>query len=384
MKKVLMIGWELPPFNSGGLGIACYYLALALSKKVDLFFSLPYQLNINLAHFPFKIIFANSVVKKISSYQLLNFPISSELFDQVITYGERLHQKIKDLDLNFDLIHAHDWLGSLAGIYLKEKLHKPLIIHIHSTEIERTGNNPNLTIYYLEKKSFETADRLIAVSNLTKKIVANFYGIDQNKIETVPNGIDYEIPQYKIIKFIQDLKNRNYKIVLFVGRLVLQKGPDYLLRTLKYVSQYIPKVKYIFAGSGEMINDLIKIAYYDQVIDKVIFAGFLREEELWSVYALSDILVAPSVFDPFGLVPLEGVKFKKPVIISKTTGVGEYLNNCFKVDYWDINAMVNYIVGLLNYNVLKKEMAENAYQELPKFNWEDRAENLLKIYNNLV
>lgn len=382
MINVLMIGWELPPFNSGGLGVASYYLALHLSKKINLIFSLPYQLPID--NLPIKIIFADTNFKIINPYHCLDILISPELFNQVITYGERIYQKIKKLKISFDIIHAHDWLGGLAGIYLKDKLNKSLIIHVHSTEIERTGNNPNWNIYHLEKKCFEEADKLISVSNLTKKIIKDFYEIDENKIEVVPNGIDFENKNCKFVKFISDLKKENYKIVLFVGRLVLQKGPDYLIQTLKYVSQYIPKIKYIFAGSGEMINELIKIAYNDGVIDKVIFAGFLRDEELWGVYSLSDILVAPSVFDPFGLVPLEGIKFKKPVIISKTTGVGEYLNNCLTVDYWDINLMANYIVGILKYPPLKNELVNNSYKELSKFNWEERADKIIKIYQSCL
>jgi glycosyltransferase involved in cell wall biosynthesis len=383
MKTVLMIGWELPPFNSGGLGVACYYLASHLSQKINLIFSLPYKLPINDS--PFSIIYPDNEIKKtINPYITLKIGLDNNLLLNVLNYGPRLYEKIKNLKNHIDLIHAHDWLAGVAGIYLKNKLNKPLIIHIHSTEIERTGNNPHPLIYSLEKEIFHQADKLIAVSHLTKKILKNFYDIDENKIEVVYNGIDLKIPSWRIINFLQDLKNNNYQIVLFVGRLVLQKGPDYLMKTLKYVSQYLKKVKYIFVGSGEMLNDLIKIAYYDNVIDKVIFAGFLREEELWSVYYLSDLLVVPSVFDPFGLVPLEGIKFKKPVIISKTTGVGEYLNHCLKVDYWDIKKMANYIVGLLKYDQLNNELSQNAQQELTKFDWQERINQILNIYQSLV
>jgi len=383
MKTVLMIGWELPPFNSGGLGVACYYLASHLSQKINLIFSLPYKLPINDS--PFSIIYPDNEIKQtINPYVTLKIGLDNNLLLNVLNYGPRLYEKIKNLKNHIDLIHAHDWLAGVAGIYLKNKLNKPLIIHIHSTEIERTGNNPHPLIYSLEKEIFHQAEKLIAVSHLTKKILKNFYDIDENKIEVVYNGIDLKMPSWRIINFLQDLKNNNYQIVLFVGRLVLQKGPDYLMKTLKYVSQYLKKVKYIFVGSGEMLNNLIKIAYYDNVIDKVIFAGFLREEELWSVYYLSDLLVVPSVFDPFGLVPLEGIKFKKPVIISKTTGVGEYLNHCLKVDYWDIKKMANYIVGILKYDQLKNELSQNAQQELTKFDWQERVNQILNIYQSLV
>ncbi|GIW66377.1 MAG: 4-alpha-glucanotransferase [Candidatus Parcubacteria bacterium] len=382
MLNILMIGWEIPPFNSGGLGVASFYLALNLSKKTNLIFTLPTYLP--LTKQPFKIIFADNKIKIINPYKILNLNIDFNLLNQVVSYGIRVYQKIISENLKIDIIHAHDWLGGLAGLYLKEKLNKPLIIHVHSTEIERTGLNPNLTIFNFEKECFNKADKLIAVSNLTKNIIKEFYNINENKIYVVPNGISYEEYNYYPVKFIQNLKIENYKIVLFVGRLVLQKGPDYLVKTIKYVKQYIPKVKYIFAGSGEMINDLIRIAYNENVIDNIIFAGFLRNDELWSIYNLSDVLVAPSVFDPFGLVPLEAVRFKKPIIISKTTGLGEYLNNCLRVDYWDIKLMANYIVNILKYQPLKNELAHNAYKELDKFNWEDRANKILEIYQKII
>jgi glycogen synthase len=381
MKKILMIGWELPPFNSGGLGVACYYIASYLSKKIKLIFSLPKKLPINKVNFD--LIFADEEVKILESYKNFKKYIPLEIFEEVLTYGYRLLEKIKKENIDFDIIHAHDWLGGLAGIYLKENLKKPLIVHIHSTEIERTGNNPNLAIYNIEKEILQKADLIISVSNLTKNIINKNYEIKEDKIFVLYNGIDLNPNEYEIIPYILNLKNENYKIILFVGRLVLQKGPDYLLSTIKYVTTYIPKVKYIFAGSGDMLDSLIKKAYYENLLNYVIFAGFLREKELWSLYKLSDVLVMPSVFDPFGLVALEAIKFKLPIIISKTSGVGENLNNCLKVDYWDIKKMSNYITGILKYEPLKNEISNNLYNELKKFDWEDRVNELLKIYQKI-
>ncbi len=381
MKNVLMIGWELPPFNSGGLGVASYYLASHLSKKVNLIFTLPKKLPIK--NCPFKILFADNEIKIIEGYRKYKGILVNGFLEEVLTYGIRLLQKIKELNLKIDIIHAHDWLGGVAGIYLKEKLNKPFIIHVHATEIERTGNNPNPIIFKLEKDCFEKADLIITVSELTKNIVTEFYNIPKNKIISLPNGIDFEIPHNKIPQFILELKKQGYKIVLFVGRLVLQKGPDYFVRTLKYVSEFIPKIKYVIVGSGDMLPEIIKIAYYDNVLDKIIFAGFLRDEELWGVYNYSDLLVAPSVFDPFGLVPLEAVKFNLPVIISKTTGVGYYLNHCLKVDFWDVKMMANYIIGVLKYLPLKNELIFNSSKELYKFDWEERANRLVEIYSKL-
>jgi glycosyltransferase involved in cell wall biosynthesis len=381
MKNVLMIGWELPPFNSGGLGVASYYLALHLSKKVNLIFTLPKKLPIK--NCPFKILFADNEIKIIEGYLKYKGIIVNGFLEEVLTYGIRLLQKIKEEKIKVDIIHAHDWLGGVAGTFLKDNLNKPLIIHVHATEIERTGNNPNPLIYHLEKECFSKANLIITVSHLTKQIVSEFYGIPPSKIIPLPNGIDLEIPPNKIPQFILELKKHGYKIVLFVGRLVLQKGPDYFIKTLKYVSKFIPKVKYVIAGTGDMFPSLIKIAYEDGVLDKIIFAGFLRDEELWGVYKYSDLLVAPSVFDPFGLVPLEAIKLNVPVIISKTTGLGNYLDHCFKVDFWDIKQMANYIVGTLKYSPLRTELISNSFRELYKFNWEDRANKLVEIYSSL-
>jgi glycogen(starch) synthase len=376
MKNVLMIGWELPPFNSGGLGVASYYLALHLSKKINLIFTLPKKLPIK--NCPFKILFADNEIKIIEGYLKYKGIIVNGFLEEVLTYGIRLLEKIK-----VDIIHAHDWLGGVAGTFLKDNLNKPLIIHVHATEIERTGNNPNPLIYHLEKECFSKANLIITVSHLTKQIVSEFYGIPPSKIIPLPNGIDLEIPPNKIPQFILELKKHGYKIVLFVGRLVLQKGPDYFIKTLKYVSKFIPKVKYVIAGTGDMFPYLIKIAYEDGVLDKIIFAGFLRDEELWGVYKYSDLLVAPSVFDPFGLVPLEAIKLNVPVIISKTTGLGNYLDHCFKVDFWDIRQMANYIIGTLKYSPLRSELVSNSFRELYKFDWEDRANKLVEIYVSL-
>jgi len=376
-----MIGWELPPFNSGGLGVASYYLALHLSKKVNLIFTLPKNLPIK--NCPFKILFADDEIKVLKGYLKYKGIIVNGFLEEVLTYGIRLLQKIKEEKIKVDIIHAHDWLGSVAGAFLKDNLNKPLIIHVHATEIERTGNNPNPLVYHLEKECFTKADLIISVSHLTKKIISEFYEIPSSKIISLPNGIDLEIPPNRTPHFILELKKQGYKIVLFVGRLVLQKGPDYFVKTLKYVSKFIPKVKYVIVGTGDMFPSLIKIAYEDGVLDKIIFAGFLRDEDLWGIYKYSDVLVAPSVFEPFGLVPLEAIKLNVPVIISKTTGLGEYLDNCLKVDFWDVQQISNFIVGVLKYTPLKNELISNSFNELYKFNWENRADKLVEIYSSL-
>lgn len=384
MKRVLMIGWELPPFNSGGLGVACFFLAKSLNKKVDLTFALPHSLAIK--NVPFKVIFAETFDKTTYSAYTSTAELAGAwtgLFEDVLTYGTRLLRRIRELGLTFDLLHAHDWLAGLAGLYLKQQLGLPLIIHVHATEIERTGGNPNQTIYQFEREIFEQADLIVTVSHLTREIVYSSYQIPRDKIRVVPNGIDLTTYRGRIPFYLKLLRSHGYKIVLFVGRLVLQKGPDYLLRTLPLVSQFVPKVKYVFLGSGEMMPDLIAEAERLAVLDKVIFTGFLRDAELEGVYQSADLLVVPSVFDPFGLVPLEGIKNGTPVIISKTTGVGDYLSHVLKVDFWDKQRLADLIASCLKYPCLRRELATNAKQELPKFDWDDRSDSLLEIYNTV-
>jgi glycosyltransferase involved in cell wall biosynthesis len=392
MKNVLMLGWELPPFNSGGLGVACFFMAEALSKKINLVFALPKKLS--LSNTPFPVIFADDEIKILSGY-LDAGEAASGLLKEVESYGKRLERLIKNKNLKFDLIHAHDWLSASAAIYLKNKFKIPAIIHIHATEIERTGNNPNLAIFQKEKENFDKAERLITVSHQTREIVYQYYNIARDKISVVPNGIELKINPVKLPEYLKRLKADGYKLVLFVGRLSLQKGPDYFLETLPLVKQYTDlhgfrhgltrntKIKYIFCGSGEMMERLINRASELNVLQDIIFTGFLRNEELWGMYQLADVFVAPSVFDPFGLVPLESIKYNTPVIISKTTGVGDYLYNVLKVDFWDINKMAGLIIATLKYSALRRELTGNSFQELPKFDWNQRADKIIDIYQSM-
>lgn len=377
MKDVLMIGWELPPFNSGGLGVACFYLAEALAKKVNLYFALPKRIPLQPTVFP--LIFADEEMRVMPGYGGGGV---SNILVEVESYGPRLFKAIKKAKLKFDIIHAHDWLCAKAAVFLKEKLHLPAILHIHATEFERTGGNPNPTIYRIEKETFQQADTLVTVSDLTAQLVSDCYQIAPSKITAVPNGIDFTHHAGKDNVYFKQLKEKGYKLVLFVGRLVLQKGPDYFLQTLPQVKKFF-KVKYIFAGSGEMFEQLVTTAKELGVLGDIVFTGFLRDSELWGLYEVADLLVAPSVFDPFGLVPLESIKYKTPVIISKTTGAGHYLAHALKCDFWDTQKMSELIINLLKYPAARRELAENSYQELPKFNWEDRANTMLKLYETL-
>lgn len=240
--KVLMIGWELPPFNSGGLGVACFYLAQELNKKTNLTFTLPTQLPINKV--PFKVIFANPYFKK--SYGYLNNKkifINDDIFNLVLTYGQRILDVYNDKP---DILHGHDWLTAPALAFLKEYFNVPTFLHIHSTEIERTGGNPHPIIFQIEQEYFAKADYLLPVSDLTKEVLIKIYHLPEEKIFVLPNGFSWQKNNSQLAQYLLNLKNENWYIILFVGRLTLQKGPDYLIKTIPLVKKFLPKSKFVF------------------------------------------------------------------------------------------------------------------------------------------
>ncbi len=375
-----MVGWELPPFNSGGLGVACFHLAKELSKLVDLTFSLPTYLPINKV--PFKLIFANHFFKKISSsynnqFSFLNF-IDHNTLNLVLTYGSRL---LNLIDEKQEIIHGHDWLTAPATIFLKNHFQALSFIHVHSTEIERTGNNPNPIILKIEKDYFKQSDYLLPVSDLTKDVLVNIYHLPPEKIIVLPNGFHWESSPGNLPSYLMTLKKEGWQIVLFVGRITLQKGPDYLMKAIPFVLKILPKTKFIFVGHGDMFPQLIKMSYELGIASNVIFTSFLRDSNLAGIYQSADLLVVPSVADPFGLVPLEGLNHNVPVIVSKTTGVGYYLNHSLKFDFWDTYEMANKIIGLLKYQKLHRTYLKNTQIEAKlKFDWSKTAYQLYQIY----
>lgn len=375
-----MLGWELPPFNSGGLGVACFYLAQELSKKIDLTFALPTKLPIK--NTPFKVIFAENYSKKTYAYLEKHFWFKSDLLSLVFSYGQRILTVYKEKP---DIVHGHDWFSGPGIYFLKNHFKTPSFLHIHSTEIERTGNNPNPIIFQIEKEYFAKADYLLPVSDLTKEVLIKIYGLSENKIFVMPNGFYWSKENGRLAKYLYSLKKCGWQIVLFVGRLTLQKGPDYLMRAIPLVKKFLPKTKFIFVGSGDMFPQLVKLAYELNLQENVFFTNFLRDEYLWGIYELADLLVVPSVADPFGLVPLEGLNYDVPVIVSKTTGVGLYLNNMMKFDFWDIKELANKIIGLLKYQKMKNLYLINSKTEAKtKFCWSKTAHNLLLLYQRCL
>lgn len=413
--KILMFGWEFPPFHSGGLGVACEGLIKGLSSlKIKVCFVLPKRVDgISLKADPFfyKFVFANELklklstnlkVKTIDSFlspyitsdEYLSFYekliltggkkniYNSNLFEEVLRYGKEAVAIA--LEEDFDIIHAHDWLSFPAGIEAKKISRKPLVVHIHATEFDRTGGSGvNQQVYEIEKQGFKTADKIIAVSNFTKNKVIEHYGIEPDKIIVVHNAVEQKGVAYFNNNFHQ-LKRAGQKIVLFLGRITIQKGADYFLRAAKKVLEKNQNVFFIIAGTGDMERQIIEEAAVMGISDKVLFTGFIKEENLTELYQMADLYVLPSVSEPFGLTPLEALTYGTPVLISKQSGVSEVLSHCLKVDFWDIDEMANKILAVLEYSELKEELRDYGGLEVKKFSWQDSAQKCLDIYQSLI
>jgi glycosyltransferase involved in cell wall biosynthesis len=278
------------------------------------------------------------------------------------------------------VIHAHDWLTYKAGINAKKISGKPLIVHVHATEFDRTGGNSiNQDVYRLEKEGMDYADKIITVSNYTKNMVVANYGIDPRKIEVVHNAVeftDFRWPDAKIKDGI--------KTVLFLGRITLQKGPDYFVYAAKRISDIYPNVRFIVVGSGDMQPFMIKKSAELGISDRMIFAGFMQGDDVDKAFQMADVYVMPSVSEPFGITPLEALRNHVPVIISKQSGVSEVLRNALKVDFWDIDEMTNKVVSVLKYSELHEELRDNGVDEVRKFSWDNPAGKCMDIYHNLM
>lgn len=394
-----MLGWEFPPFASGGLGTACYGLAKSLSKQGENITFIAPKADPN-AHNFLKMISAD--MKKIK-FKAINSPITPYMNEKEYEkeynryskskeksiYGRNLMQEVERfaksaeliaIDEQFDVIHCHDWLTFKAGMNIKRRTKKPLVVHVHATEYDRTGGNGrNDYVYNIEREGMMMADKVITVSNFTKNMVVNNYGIDPNKIEVVHNAVEftgYNIEKQKI--------NNYDKVVLFLGRITLQKGPDYFIEAAGKVLKKMNNVKFVVAGSGDMEYKMIEKAAQMGIGDKVLFAGFLEGTDIDRAYKMADVYVMPSVSEPFGITPLEAMRNGTPVIISKQSGVSEVIKNCLKVDFWDTDQMANKIIGVLKYKELNEEMKHNGTKEVMKFSWDVPAQKCMNIYRGVI
>ena len=277
---------------------------------------------------------------------------------------------------DFDVIHAHDWLTYPAGLALARVTGRPLIVHVHSTEFDRSGSNVNQRVYDIERAGMQGADRVIAVSQLTKSICVRRYGVAPAKVDVVYNGIERENQQAPENVRIES----GDKIVLFLGRITMQKGPEYFIAAAKRVLEKIGNVKFIVAGSGDMALRMVELAANMGIGHKVLFTGFLRGKDVERVYQMADCYVMPSVSEPFGIAALEAIHHDVPVIISKTSGAAEVLTHVLKVDFWDTDEMANKIVAVLRHPPLSQTMREHGTIELHRLTWTGAADECVRTY----
>jgi glycosyltransferase involved in cell wall biosynthesis len=368
--KIAMIGWEYPPFKVGGLGTHCYGLTHGLAdKNVHIDFYMPKLRQ--------KVKSDNKNITIIEVGESEVYPydrpddkeIGGKFFDAVYRYNDLLVKRIKG---KYDVIHCHDWLTMKAAIAVKEKLGIPLVLTVHSTEYDRSGwIYPNQWFIDIEREGMQKADRIIAVSEFTKRVIVEKYGIHPDKITVVHNAV-YPIGEGE---------KRN--LILFLGRLTIQKGPEFFLKTAKKVLDY-EDARFVIAGIGDMLPRLIEQAVHLGISNKVIFTGKLTEEEVKHIYKISSIYVMPSVSEPFGITALEAISAGTPTIVSKSAGVSEVLKNCFKVDFWDTDEMANKIIALLRYDSLRDTMTQSSKREIQLFTWDRVAERTLQVYRGLV
>lgn len=404
-----MFGWEFPPFKSGGLGTACHDLTKGLANQgVDITFVMPHAPDGADSDFV-KIIGCNNLkdrikIRKINSAlqpyltsetylkSVKNAPRFSNNNNNGQVYGNNLSEEVCRYseaakfiaeEENFDVIHVHDWMTYQAGINAKKVSGKPLVAHIHATEFDRTGGSPNSFISHVEYNGLKNADRIIANSNYTKQNVIKHYNIESDKIEVVHWGIDQD--NYDMNKdYETKIKESGDKIVLFLGRVTLQKGPDYFVEAARKVLEVEKAVKFVMAGDGDMMHKMIEKTVEMGISDKFMFTGFLNGADVYKAYKMADIYVMPSVSEPFGLVALEAIKNRTPVIMSKNAGVSEVVNHALKIDFWDVDKMANHIVSIIRYSELEHEMSENCYKESFKFNLDEPAMKCMRVYNDLL
>lgn len=391
--QVLMVGWELPPHNSGGLGVACMGLSKALADKgTGITFVLPKRQDIDLDFM--NLIFADVEMAEGEMLKAYTTHHSwAKLFDTndippdyvrgALSYAKKMGKLAKLLKGKVNIIHAHDWMTYPAAMAAQEVLKVPMVSHVHATEYDRTGGNwPNPKVFKIEKRGVDVSDKVLPVGGITKNILINKYQTDPGKIEVVYNGVD--TVKKELAPALMPLKKMGYKLVLFLGRLTLQKGPEYFVKAAKIVSNYDPKTIFIVTGSGDMQEQMIAETIKYGVFDKFLFTGFLRDEEKDRIFQAADIYVMPSVSEPFGITALEAVVNGTPVLVSKQSGVSEIMHHALKVDFWDINDMADKILAVLSYKALPKDLITESFKEVKNYTWEKSAEKVLNVYRELI
>ncbi len=426
--RVLMFGWEFPPHISGGLGTASYGLTkgMAAMDDMEVIFVIPRAwgdedqsmvrlIGANKVPVAYKKIFyqgSRKPIEKIEvSSKIVPYTDPDDFWKVVSTeddeqrvivqtnnkgmvdfsgrYDSNLLEEIYKYSVvasviaeenDFDLIHAHDWLTYPAGIAAMEVSGKPLVIHVHATDFDRSGGSVNPDVYNIEKRGMDAASKIITVSNLTREIVINKYNIHPDKVETVYNAVEP-------VNFSNDIivnKGFDEKVVTFLGRITLQKGPEYFIEAAYKVLKMMNNVRFVMAGSGDMMERMMRRAAALKITDRFHFTGFLKGRDVFTMLAMSDVYIMPSVSEPFGISPLEAMQSNVPVIISKQSGVAEILTHAVKTDFWDIDAMADAIYGILNYPALANMFTRNGKEEVIRLKWDNSARHVRDIYERVV
>ena len=298
--------------------------------------------------------------------------------DEVSRYAFEAGQHAKEVQ--HEIIHSHDWLTVQAGVEAQKISGKPHLLHIHATEFDRSGENPNQVIYDLERQGMEKSDHIIAVSEYTKQIIIKHYGIEEDKIDVVHNAVKPNLSVYQKNHHI----NKTDAVVLFLGRMTMQKGPDYFLKMAQKVLAHRKRVKFVMAGDGDMMQKMVHLATHLRIERNVLFTGFLKGAEIDRAYRSADLYVMPSVSEPFGITPLEAIMHGAPVLISKQSGVSEVIKNALRVDFWDTEEMASKVLAVLDYQPLQKTLQEQAKKEMKKLHWHGQAGKIVKVYDKLI
>ena len=426
-----MFGWEFPPHIAGGLGTACYGMTRGLARNgVEVVFVMPRAYGDEDQRFV-RVVnasdvetigtrdheFSEELLEKVSFIHIdsnmlpyispeeyaayhdefvrsgrthewtdvwkqrytFSGKYGANLMEEVARYAMVAAQVAKDLEGQFDVIHAHDWLTYFAGIAAKRVSGKPLVVHMHATEFDRSGENINRRVYAIEKAGMQAADRVIAVSELTRRIVIGKYGILADKVVTVHNAVRFgESEEAAPERAVKD------KVVTFLGRITYQKGPDYFVEAAAKVLQRVSDVRFVMAGSGDLMNHVVRRVAQLGIADRFHFTGFLKGGEVQRMFRLSDVYVMPSVSEPCGISPLEAMRSGVPVIISRQSGVAEVLDYAIKVNYWDVDALADAIYGLLTYPALGRMFASKGLEEVTGLKWTNAAAKIKTVYETVV
>jgi glycosyltransferase involved in cell wall biosynthesis len=392
--KVLMLGWELPPHNSGGLGVACYQLCKALSKNdIDIEFILPYEADHNIDFMRVTAASPQGVVAVLPGAGVYDsqryiLPDGSEqhlgIHDQQRIYEQNVARLVESREV--DIVHAHDWLTFRAALRVKEAKGCPIILHVHSVESDRAGSieKGNPLVKEVEALSMQLADKVVAVSRHTKQRIIADYHIPADKIEVVHNSMDSgslaPLETENAYRYLTLMKQLGYKVVVNVGRLTIQKGLPNLLKAMREVIAREPKTLLLIVGNGEQYRELVELSVRLGIGPNVLFADFQRGKRWRDAFAIGDLFVMPSVSEPFGLTPLEAAGYGTPSLISKQSGVSEVLHSCLKVDFWDVDEMANQIVAAVRNDPLRQELAYGAKREYERLSWDTVSKRVMDLY----